>query len=381
MGILLGAAILLVALAVGIAALSGEEPAGPADEPTRTVTPAEQTTEAVVPVPSYGETAVPGADPAGESETGSSTGGSSGASQGASGQATGAQQGARSNRIAYRRDGWLCMAAPDGTAEQRVAASTSGVFSLSPDGGTIASVDADGQLRLYEVADGRAVTVGPAERDRPAWAPDSAWLVFTAPGQRVTRVDRDGAGSRTLFSGRLPVVASDSRTVIAAASTVLEPAVVLWRAGETERLAVESQITGLACSGSRIYTGSAPGAGGVSTLCSMSFDGSGRRTEVRSQSSARSVSVGGPAVSPDGVWVAYVEQGDDGYSRVYVLPTAGGATMQVSGRRDTYLLQWMSTSDALVLAEGNPTQGEPLAIVSATVPGRARRLLVEAAGG
>lgn len=379
--ILLGAAVVLVAAVAGAVVLTGEEPAVPADETSRTVTPAEQTSETTLPVPSYEQTAATDAEtPAGgDADAGSGEG--SVAPGGADGQTPGAAPAVASRRILYRRDDWLCVAALDGTAERRVADSASGVFSLSPDGNTIASVDADGLLRLYDAASGRSVEVGPAERDRPAWAADSAWLVYTSPGQRVARVSRDGADRRTLFSGRLPVIGPDAATVYAAASTVQEPAVLAWRGGDMERLPVGAPVTGLACSASRIYIGSAPDSTGASALSSRLLGGTGERVEARSETTARGVSIGTLLVSPDGGWVAYAEQGDDGYSRVYAVPVAGGVPVQISGRRDSYPLQWLGADNTLLLAEGNPMQGEPVSIVSATVPGGVRRLIVEGAGG
>lgn len=379
-GILLGAAFMLVAIGAGVAALTGEEPGTPADETSRTVTPAEQTSETTLPVPSYEHTTVADADDAGGGGAADGSGDGSVVSGGAGGKAPGATPAVASRRILYRRDGWLCVAALDGTAERRVAASASGVSSLSPDGATIASVDADGQLRLYDVAGGGSVEVGPAERGRPAWAPDSAWLVYTSPGQRVARVGCDGAGRRTLFSGRLPVVGPDAATVYASASTVQDPAVLAWRDGDLERLPVAASISGLACSASHIYIGSTPDSAGVSTLSAMLLSGAEERVQARSQNTARGVSIGTLLISSDGAWIVYAEQGDDGYSRVYAVPARGGAPVQISGRRDSYPLQWLGADNTLLLAEGNPTQGEPLSIVSATVPGGVRRLIVEGAG-
>ena len=58
-------------------------------------------------------------------------------------------------RVAYRRDGKVRVAKPDGTGETTLASSASGVFSLSPDGRTLAFVDATRRvLTLVDVASG-----------------------------------------------------------------------------------------------------------------------------------------------------------------------------------------------------------------------------------
>ncbi|MHB1017916.1 MAG: WD40 repeat domain-containing protein [Coriobacteriia bacterium] len=374
--ILLGAAVVLAAVVAGAIALTGEEPTAiPGDETTGTITPAEQTAEATIPVPSYEPTTAQAA------ETSSTDGpGTIGPPPTPDAEGAAAVPLPVPTRVAYRREGWLCIAALDGSGEQRVAASESGVFSLSPDGTTIASVDGDAQLRLYDVASGGVVVVGPAERDRPSWAPDSAWLVYTAPGPKVTRVMRSGAGQRALLAGRAPAIARDGATVVASSPTAQDPAVLVWCGSTVERLAVDAPVTSIACSETRVFIGTSPGADGVATLRSISLGGTDERVEVRSSDTARGVSIGSLSVSPDGAWVIYAEQGDDDSSRVYALPVSGGAAASVSGRRDAYPLQWADAGGVLLFIEGNPMQGEPTALVSTSVTNGVRRLLVQGAG-
>lgn len=368
-GILLGAAVVLAAIVMGAVALTGSESELPEGETSRTITPAEQTTEATIPVPSYEPTTVPDAEDMGTAVSpGSSTGG---------GMPSADDAPAPPVRIAYRRGGWLCVAALDGSGEQRVAESESGVFSLSPDGTTIASVDADGHLRLYDVSSSGTVEVGPAERDTPSWAPDSAWLVYTAPGPKVTRVSRAGADRMALLAGRAPAITRDGAMVVAAAPTAQDPGVLVWHDGTTERRPVNAPVVSIACGAWRIYVGTAPDATGAGTLRSMEFDGSGARIEAGASGSARGASIGSLQVSPDGAWVTYAEQGDDGSSHVYAVPTDGGVPVSVSGRRDSYPLQWADAGDTVLFIEGNPVQGESTALVSASIVSGVRRLLVQ----
>lgn len=374
--LLLGAAVVLAAVVAGAVALTREEPTAiPGGDSTRTITPAEQTTETTIPIPSYEPTAAQGIESSGTTGPGVTGPPPTPDAQGAAGGALPAPR-----RVLYRREGWLCVADIDGNGEQRVASSEAGAFSLSPDGTTIASVDADGQLRLYDVANGGVVEIGAAERDKPSWAPDSAWLIYTAPGPKVTRVSRIGGDQKALLAGRAPAIARDGVTVVASSPTAQEPAVLFWREGTVERRAMDAPVTSIACGTTRVFVGTAPGASGPATLRSMSVGGSDERVEVRSADTARGVSIGSLSVSPDGTWVIYAEQGDDDSSRVYAIAASGGAAVPVSGRRDAYPLQWADAGGILLFIEGNPTQGEPTSLVSASITSGVRRLVVQGAG-
>ncbi|MBN2247273.1 MAG: hypothetical protein JW733_01090 [Coriobacteriia bacterium] len=362
-GILLGVAVVLAAVVAGAVALSGGEPgAVPDDETTRTITPAEQAAEATGPIPSY--------EPTGTSSVESSS----------APPVAGPDALPAPTRLAYRREGWLCVAALDGSAEQRVAESASGVFSLSPDGATIASVDADRHLRLYDVATGSARDLGPMEDERPSWSPDSEAVVYTAPGPTVRRYARRGGRQAILFAGRAPVYTRDGAAIVALSPSTEEPAVLVWQDERLERRALEAPGTSVACYATHIYAGTAPDADGEAALLSMPLDGSARPRKLSAATSARGVSIGSLIVSPDGSRVAYAEQGDDGHSRVYVMPVAGGTAVQASGRRDACPLQWADDGDTLLLIEGNPVQGEPTALVSVSITSGVRKLVIEGAG-
>ncbi|MDY0340566.1 MAG: hypothetical protein RBS17_05075 [Coriobacteriia bacterium] len=359
-GIALGAAAVSAVIVVGAVVLSGGESAVPEGEASRRITPAEQTVESTAPVASYEVTTSEESSSIPEPES------------------TGSDAYPAPMRVAYRRDGWLCVAALDGSGERRVAESESGVFSLSPDGATIASVDADGHLRLYDVVTDDARDLGPVERERPSWSPDSGAIVYTAPGPVVRRHSCNGGRQTVLCEGRAPVFARDGATVIAISPDSRDPATLVWRDGRLERRATSAPVTSIVCTASRIYIGTGPGGSGQATLRSMSLGGTDERIEVRSAEGARGVSIGSLSVSPDGVWVVYAEHGDDGSSRVYVVPADGGVPVQISGRRDSYPLQW-AEADALLLIEGNSMQGESTSLVSVSVTSGARRLVVQGA--
>ena len=61
----------------------------------------------------------------------------------------------------------------------------------------------------------------------------------------------------------------------------------------------------VACTTSRVYVGTAPGASGRATLRSMSLSESDERIEAQSVGAVRSVSIGSGLGSPDEAWVAY----------------------------------------------------------------------------
>lgn len=286
----------------------------------------------------------------------------------------------RAPRIAYRRAGWVCVSAEDGTDERRVAASESGVFALSPDGATIALVDAAAaQLALVEVATARTVAVGPAEQDRPSWAPDSSWLAYTATGPHVRRVGRDGAGGATLFAGSLPAVAGAGPVVVGAAESGA-PGIVVWRAGTISRITVAAPLAGLACDVARVYYGTAPTGTGSAMLGAVGLDGRDGVVLATSLASARMISVCDLRLSPDGARIAYAECGDDGYSRTLAVAVTGGRTVAFTVRRDTYPLDWTADSAWFVFVEGNAFQGEATAVLAAAADGSRREKLVEGAG-
>ena len=347
---------------------------GGSAESTGTAAPAEGSTSTadatLTPSPSGAATETPGdARPPGAAPT-----------SGVDGSASGPSAPARVAGVAYRRQGWLCVAAEDGGGERRVITSDSGVFALSPDATTIAWVD-DGErtLVLVDVATSRTTVVGTAEQDRPSWAPDSSWLVYTAPGSHVRRVARDGTGGTTLFSGSLPAVAIDGTAVVGSAVTG-GPGIVVWRSGTTSRVGASAPVSGLACDGSRVFYGTAPAGSGAASLNAVGIDGRGGIVLAGTPTSARMIAVCDLRLSPDRARIAYAECGDDGYSRTFAVPVAGGKTAPFTARRDTYPLDWTADGSRLLFIEGNAFQGEAIAMLAAQPDGSSRARLVEGAG-
>lgn len=357
-------AVLGVATVVGLSATRGSGDDS-SEETSRTITPAEETSETT--------TAVPGDDATGDGS------GVAGELPGAAGTpGVGGQEAyVRAPLVAYRRDGALCVAAEDGTGEQAVVASADGVFSLSPDGSRLAFVDtATGVLALADVASGVVVPVGTALHDTPSWAPDSAWLVYTAPGPAVMRVTRSGAGTAQLFAGSLPSVSVANGTVVAAAAS---GELAVWRDGALTLLPAPGTITGLATDGASVWCGSLT-AEGQASLCAGAIGGSDKRVVVASPQSTRAVTFSDLLLSSDATQLAFAEHGDDGYSRMFAVPAGGGSVTGLSVRRDCYPLRWTVDGAAVMFIEGNAFQGDPTALMRVTPTGGSRRPLIDGAG-
>lgn len=296
----------------------------------------------------------------------------------------------RAALVAFRRSGSVWVAGENGGNARSVALSNDGAFSLSPDGTTLALVDASsGQLSLVTVATGVAVRAGPAAQSTPVWAPDSTWLVYrndSDAGIGMVRVAREGAPPRPLGVGTSPSISPDGAWVFAVradAATVRRVVRVPATGGAATVVSKDSAVANVsetAVSASRIFF-ARPGAGSTAPMIgSMALSGAGVKTLVPSPKSTNDVSFTTLRVSPDGAWLAYQESGDDGYSRLFCVPTAGGAPVALSLRYDSYLIGWSASGSELLFAEGNTIQGETSRIVAVHPDGGGRRVVTENAG-
>ena len=368
--IALGAGVLAVVAIVIVFLLTGEPGPDATPETAPVITPAEQTEEPTAVIPSYPLT--PTADASAAATPG-------GPGTGASAAGPGETTSQPAALIAYRRAGALCVAGEDGSGERAVVPLGSGVFALSPDRTMIAAVDDSGVLWLHTLEDGQSLRIGQAEPDAPVWAPDSSWLVYTAPGPKVMRVNRGGTDVRALMTGRMPSVAADGRSVVAVSPASREPAVLVWRGTGVARHAVSVPITAVACDGERIYLGTAPSGASGATLRSITLAGTGDRVLVGGSQDMRDASFVSIIVSPDGTWLAYACHGDDGRSELYALQLGETDPIRISGRRDSYPLQWAASGEVFYLIEGNALQGEATSLVSVALPSGTRRLVVSGA--
>jgi Tol biopolymer transport system component len=92
------------------------------------------------------------------------------------------------------------------------------------------------------------------------------------------------------------------------------------------------------------------------------------------------VAFAGLTLSPDGKWLVYAETGDDGYSRLFAVPAAGGAPVTLSPRYDGYALSWSADGTELFFVEGNAIQGEATRVSAVHPDGTAHRIVVEGGG-
>jgi hypothetical protein len=112
----------------------------------------------------------------------------------------------------------------------------------------------------------------------------------------------------------------------------------------------------------------------------MGYDGTGKRTLVKRPAAGGSAFFGEIDISPDGKRIVYAETGDDGYSRIFVVPVTGGATLELSSRRDAYPVTFSADGAQLFYIDGNALQGEATRLMAVRLDGTERRVVVEGAG-
>ncbi len=262
----------------------------------------------------------------------------------------------------------------------------------SPDGTTVAAIDASGTLVLVDVASGGQRVVGRASRDRPVWSPGSDWVLFTRPAGRMTeirKVGRGGGPSLFVGVGNSPAIAADGAT-IAYAEAVSATAssgrlVVLGDGKPPRRIEVSGSPSALAIGNERVWfstvlvrdTAAAPLV--EPGIWSVGLDGAGLRRIVGPPSGTRPFGYGELELSPDGTRLFLAEVGDDRYSRAQVMSAEGSSRTAMSRRRDTYPAGWVVDGKAVLLFEGNVFQGEPSRLLYTTADGRTRRVLMERA--
>lgn len=369
------AAVLLAGVVVF--AVTSADRSGAGDEAPPPITPAEVTLE-----PTRSVVATYAPPDVGAGEPGSSPDGPQTGDAGSGRSAPGGPTVERSPLVAYRRDGWLCVVAEDGSGERRVAQAAGGAFALSPDGRALAWVEDDaGVLRVCDVASGVVVETGPALPGWPSWAADSSALVYTAPGPVVMRVPRDGDREQRLFAGSRPTYAADSADVVVGASADGDGSrVVVWRGGSTTRFGAQGRVTGIAAAGDALCVALASSDGEAPAIQVLDARDGTVRGRFGRPSTDRAVAVTSLMPSPDGRWLAWTESGDDGYSRLFVARTGSAEVHALAGRRDCVPLGWSADGTALLAIEGNAFQGELTRLVSIGVPDGVRRTVAEGAG-
>ncbi|PKQ19440.1 MAG: hypothetical protein CVT66_10205 [Actinobacteria bacterium HGW-Actinobacteria-6] len=289
----------------------------------------------------------------------------------------------RECRIAYRRAGKLCVAKPDGTGEVILASSASGVFSLSPDGRTLAYVDASRRvLTLVDVASGKHAEVGPSALEIPEWPLGSEWCVYEGAGSQagVRRVSRDGSGAKAIFAGTAPAVSNDGAVVagirIAGNGS---SAIVVLHSAKTTVIPVTGYVVDIALSASRVFYAVAADDLAQPEIRSVDLKGGGTVVLRSGTQAGARASFQDLCASGDGNRLAYAEAGDDGYSRIFAMDAAGGGSpVTLSVRRDDYPMCW-GCDGRLFFIEGNAWQGESTKLMSVQPDGTGRTTVLEGA--
>ena len=259
-------------------------------------------------------------------------------------------------------------------------------YRVSPDGSVVAVVRVK-RLVLVTVGSGAVRDVGPAIPVTPVWAPDSGSVLFvreTAAGAcQVWRALVDGSPVRFVGAGEGMAISPDGRSIALLPEPGASTAAIL-RVSRDGAAGTPVPVGGgtpvaAALSNDRVFVSTLSPAG-ASAIVSARRDGSDSHRLVGPMSGAdKAATYGRLILSPNGKSLAYTTDGDDGYSRVWIVPVSGGSPVQVTSRRDGYPLGWTADGAAILFIEGNAFQGEQTALWRATRDGRGRKMLVSGA--
>lgn len=365
------AALALVGIGIALALAAGHTgprttpPVQRIDEPTTTPVIEPETTASVVPT-------TPPAESATESETTETT-----------------EQPEPSSPLpllAFRLNRAVYVANADGTDPRPVVSAPDGPFALSPDGSLLAVITG-GRLQVFDAVTSAPVAVGTADRVTPVWLPNSAGVLFVRAGldgkPQVWSMLRNGTQATELADGDDVAVSPDSLViaVLPGADAADGATVSLSKdRGQFATLPVsDGAATAVALTRDRLFVATLSSSG-YSTIWSMRFDGTGARQIVAPFADpSRTTTIGRLLVSPDEKKLLYTLESDDGYSRLRMIPTSGGAIVSLSSRRDDYPVQWSADSSRILYVEGNQIQGESTALMQMNSDGSQRQVLVSGA--
>jgi len=291
------------------------------------------------------------------------------------------------HKIAYRKAGALYVAKEDGSGARPVYGDSS-EYALSPDGVRVASVE-NGKLAVVAVGtrpeSASDLTPGTDCVDiAPVWTPDSSAVLFIRTGSdtepAVWRYNLATNDLTKLGPGSGVAISPNGRTIVAL-PTETSDSLRVWRAdGSSYKVKAPGDPRVVALNNGRIFVSTASNSTASASLWSLSLDGK-QRKKIAAGASAGDAAASYEHVwpSPDGKRVLYTVDGDDGYSRMRVVPVTGGASTAISGRRDGYPLGWTADSNHILFIEGNAIQLETTALWRCDYLGHNRTRLVKGA--
>ena len=282
-------------------------------------------------------------------------------------------------RLAYRQGQTLFVSDADGKNAAPVGTSPSGAFALSPDGRTIAIADR-GALSFIDV-DQKTVkhSIPIAEAARPVWYPDSGSVLVPArdaSGERIMRVGRSDGQAAPVAPGASVAVSPDGGTVVIGppihGTAQQQRTLTVVRGSQSSAIEAPGAVTAVAATNERVIA--AVFEGGKPSIWWWP------RGELGAAKALVSDGLDAPVTtmmrSPSGSHLAFAVTGDDGYSRVSIVPSAGGDVRNAWLRKDNYALQWASDGQWLYLIEGNALQGEQTVLTRVRTDGTGRKILV-----
>jgi Tol biopolymer transport system component len=293
-------------------------------------------------------------------------------------------------RIGFHIGGTLYLASEDGKNKTPMYV-TGTNYALSPDGKTVAAVDG-GKFFVAEVgthllANSPSTPGLAAEAVPPVWTPDSSAVLFV-------RADKDGTPHVWVFNRATATTSEFSEGSGAAISPNGSHVAVLPAADNAVRtISVAPLASGaktsfkvpsgdpvaIALGANRVFV-STVAATGNSSIWAFDYNGANKKQLVASSlTSGTEVTYGNLILSPNGSKLLFSADGDDGYSRLWTVPVAGGKATKISGRRDGYAVAWTRDSKNVLFIEGNAFQGQVTALWKSDLTGSHRTKLVEGA--
>jgi len=293
----------------------------------------------------------------------------------------------RAARIAFRMGSAIHVADENGGSSRKVAAAVDGEFSLSPDGLTLAVARA-GNLALYRVDTGKLLFSAAGEAVPPVWLPDSSAVMFMRVGgdgsPEILRVSSSGGREALVGAGANMAVSPDGKVLVLVPALGSTPAPRLL-VSEGGAPFVSVPVEGgdplsVALANNRMFVSTVSATNG-SSIWSFKLDGTDARRLVRPNSAIeKGATFGRMMLSPDGATLLYAAESDDGYSRMFVVPTKGGSPLSLSSARDDYPLRWSVSGTDILFIEGNAFQGEATALYHSSATGARRLMVLNGAG-